>query len=135
MEQNLVPITNEEVAKIEENVSQQFVIPDTEKEGILTEVNKMVDEVFSLDLSSAPKRLALIEKIDSLGEEVIKTTPNKDYSAIIISSSKLEKGETYTIYVGGTEIDTVTISNITTTVGNSSKMINNNGMMPNKMGR
>lgn len=63
------------------------------------------------------------------GEEVIKTTPNKDYAAIIISSSKLEKGETYTIYVGGTEIDTVTISNVTTTVGNSG------GMMNKKMGR
>ncbi len=59
---------------------------------------------------------------DSDGNEIVKSTPDKKYSTIIFSSSSLVKDETYSIYVNDVKIDTVTISDVITIVGN----INNN---------
>jgi hypothetical protein len=39
---------------------------------------------------------------DSKGNTVGTFTPKKDYQSVVISSSKLKKGETYTLYAGGT---------------------------------
>ncbi len=70
------------------------------------------------------------------GEEVVTFMPTKAYQSVLISSPELQNGETYLIYSGGTitgsaegglyfegayragtEVDSVTISNVITTAG------------------
>ncbi len=60
---------------------------------------------------------------NSNGEEIVSFTPSKNYEAVIISSGKIEKGETYTIYSNDDKLEEITVNNIVTSVGNGgSKM-------------
>ena len=60
---------------------------------------------------------------NSDGEEIVSFTPSKNYEAVIISSGKIEKGETYTIYSNDDKLEEITVNNIVTSVGNGgSKM-------------
>ena len=68
---------------------------------------------------------------DSAGNEVIKYSPSKQYQSIVIATTKLEKGGTYTVYVDSVEISTVTLSNIVTSIGTTT---GNGGGMMNNMG-
>ena len=56
---------------------------------------------------------------DSSGNTVIAATPTKSYNHIVLSAQGLKQGETYTIYVGSTAYQTVTLStsSYNTTVG------------------
>ena len=45
---------------------------------------------------------------DSNGNEIVKCTSLKTFSNVVISSSKLEKGKTYELYINGTKITDVT---------------------------
>ena len=51
-------------------------------------------------------------------------TPSKSYSSILISSSKLSTGKTYSLKIDNNEVESVTISDTITNIGN-----NFNGMM------
>lgn len=81
----------------------------------------------------------LIHIQDNSGEDIVTFEPTKIYQSIAFSSSELEEGETYTVYIGGsstgtetdglyedetyspgTENTSFTISDITTRVGTAS---------------
>lgn len=85
---------------------------------------------FSSNLSSNTKVII----VDSNGNEVISYTGSKSFSSLIISSDKFVKGQTYIIKVNDSEYDRFTISNITTTIGNSmgGGMQKPNGMKPGR---
>lgn len=55
-----------------------------------------------------------IELKDSNGNTIESFETKKNYGAITISSSKLEKGETYTLYVNGTSIGSQELTDIVT---------------------
>ena len=61
----------------------------------------------------------LIEVRDSSGETILKHTTVKAVAHMAAGSEKLTLGETYTIYLNGEEYESFTISEVTTTVGNS----------------
>lgn len=65
---------------------------------------------------------------NSNNEEIISVVANKTYNSVVISSEKFVKGETYTIYSNGEEIEQITISSIVTSAGNNMQM-QGGGMM------
>ncbi|MEQ8153311.1 MAG: carbohydrate-binding domain-containing protein [Clostridiaceae bacterium] len=50
----------------------------------------------------------IVHIVSSDGEEVVTFAPSKQYSSFVISSSKLENGKTYKVYVGGSSTSTPT---------------------------
>lgn len=68
-----------------------------------------------------------IRIVDKSNNNVITYSPNKQYQAAVICSPNLKKNEEYSIYVDETQIDTVTIENIVTSVGTMGV----NNMRPN----
>ncbi len=67
---------------------------------------------------------------DSSGNEISSFTTSKSYGALSISSSKIQKGETYTLYVNGSSQASLTANSMITSNGAS----NQNGMgMPGRM--
>lgn len=56
------------------------------------------------------------------GEEVISYTPSKSFSSFVLSHDGLEKGSNYVIYANGTEVESFTVSDTITSVGNTSQM-------------
>ena len=90
----------------------------------------------SINIFSSVSANNLISVKDSSGNEVITFAPSKSAQSIIISSPKIKMGETYTIstggsstgtsndglyedgnYSGGSEVESVTISNTVTNIG------------------
>ncbi|MBP5445248.1 MAG: carbohydrate-binding domain-containing protein [Acholeplasmatales bacterium] len=66
-----------------------------------------------------------IKLVDENDEVVMEYTTLKTSQSIIISSSKIEKGKTYKLYLNSNLTESITISNIITKIGNSSQ-----GQMP-----
>ncbi len=56
---------------------------------------------------------------DSSGNTIISYQSDKSYNSLVASSSKFQKGDIYTIKVNGSAYTTFTISNITTSIGNT----------------
>ncbi len=67
----------------------------------------------------------VISILDSNDDEVMTYTSSKSFSSVVFSSSQLSQG-TYTIKVNGSTYQTFSISNISTTVGNSAMGGGNN---------
>lgn len=74
-----------------------------------------------ITFSSSYKNTKIMLK-DSQGNEVIAYTPVKSFNSIVFSDKNLKNGETYTVYADGEEIDSFTISQVITTVGNGGGM-------------
>ncbi|MBR0424217.1 carbohydrate-binding domain-containing protein [Candidatus Saccharibacteria bacterium] len=75
---------------------------------------------FTSTLSAGTK----IEIKNSAGETVISHTSAKAFNHLAAGTSAFKNGETYTIYVNGSEYQTFTISSVTTTVGSGGGMQN-----------
>lgn len=60
-----------------------------------------------------------ISLIDEEGNEVVSYTPNKNYSSIVISSSKIQRNLTYTLEINGDIYTSLTIQSISTVIGNN----------------
>jgi len=58
----------------------------------------------------------LVTLIDEGGEEVFSFEPSKEYQSIVISTPDLKTGSTYTLLSGGTELTSITLSQVTTTI-------------------
>lgn len=57
---------------------------------------------------------------DSSGTEILSYTPSKTYQNVVISSPELKQGETYTVYVNGSQVTTIeTTSTVTSQGGNT----------------
>jgi hypothetical protein len=67
------------------------------------------------------------------GEDVLTLSPVKTYQSITFSSSDLENGEIYNLYVGGELIETFTISSIITNIGTAQGGMQGGGMNMNNM--
>lgn len=65
---------------------------------------------------------------DSSGATIVEHTSAKTFAHLAVGTPDFKNGETYTIYINGTEYTTFTISSITTTVGNSGMNFQNRGM-------
>lgn len=87
-----------------------------------------------INLASSYPSETVITIIDSNNNELMSYTSSKSFSSIVFSSSKLSKG-TYTIKVNRNTEQTFTISNISSTVGNSSVGGKNNPDGNNPNGR
>lgn len=81
---------------------------------------------FTSTLSKGTK----IEIKNSAGETVLSHTSAKTFNHLAAGTSAFKNGETYTIYINGSQYQTFTISSTTTTVGNS----NNGYQNMNNMG-
>lgn len=53
-----------------------------------------------------------VKLVDSAGNVIATFTPSKAFGHVVISSPDIKEGGTYTLYVGGTEIETFTISSV-----------------------
>lgn len=73
----------------------------------------------SVYFSSTQAAGTLIEVRDSAGETVLSHTSAKTFNHMAAGSEALVPGETYTIYLNGTEYQSFTISEVLTTVGNN----------------
>jgi hypothetical protein len=76
--------------------------------------------VVNYSLSETASAGTKFEVKTSSGKTILSYTPVKNYQSVIFSSDKLETGSEYTIYVGGEEKDSFTISDTVTEVGTSS---------------
>ncbi len=76
---------------------------------------------FSTTLGKTYSSGSLIEIKDSSSITLASVTTTKQASRIICSLEAFQKNETYSIYVNGTEIKTITINNIVNSDGNSSR--------------
>jgi hypothetical protein len=63
-----------------------------------------------------------IEIIDTEGNNIFSKTADKSFSSLVFSSNQLQKDHTYTIKINEKEVQTFTITSITTTVGNVDTM-------------
>ncbi len=52
---------------------------------------------------------------DSSGSEVASIAPEKQFASVVVSSAELKSGETYTVYAGGSEAGSFTVSGAVTT--------------------
>jgi hypothetical protein len=66
--------------------------------------------------TTTQKAGSVVSLLDSTGKEVISYTSIKDYSSIVISTSALTDGETYTLTSDGTTLGQITLSGISTVV-------------------
>lgn len=57
--------------------------------------------------------------LDSDEKEILSYKASKAFNSLVFSSSKLEKGKTYTIKVNGTNTDEFTVNGVSTTVGSN----------------
>ena len=69
--------------------------------------------VFAVSGKSGDK----LELKDSSGNTVLSTTTNKTYAQILFSSNSIKKGETYTLYVNGTQNASLTANSVVTSNG------------------
>ena len=54
---------------------------------------------------------------DASGNVIASYTPEKVYQSVVISAPDMTAGQSYTLYSGGTSVETITLSGIVTTVG------------------
>ncbi len=78
-----------------------------------------------ITFQSTYKKGDVVTIVDSSGNEILSYESSKSYNSLVIATPDLKKGNSYTIKVNGSEYTSVTISNVTTTVGNSNGMGNN----------
>lgn len=71
--------------------------------------------VISFDSSYSSSDVITI--VDSSGNKIITYQSSKNYSSLVVASPNLKKGKTYTIKINGSDYESFTTSNITTTVG------------------
>ena len=71
---------------------------------------------------------------DAVGNEILSVTPEKEYQTIIVSSSSLQQGETYTLYSDTTELTTVTLSSTLTSISSDGSQTSAAGNMGGGMG-
>ncbi len=60
---------------------------------------------------------------DSSGSTLLSFSPEKSYTSVIFSSAGMKSGEEYTVCVDGKAVETVTISSVSTSAGNSAKQM------------
>ena len=70
---------------------------------------------------------------DASGNEILSVTPQKEYQTIIVSSADLQQGETYILYANGTELTSVTISSILTSISSDGSQASAAGAMGGDM--
>lgn len=76
---------------------------------------------FSSTLAAGTK----VEIKNSADETIISHTSAKTFNHMAAGTSSFKSGETYTVYVNGSEYQSFTISSVTTVVGNSNQTFNN----------
>lgn len=85
---------------------------------------------YSLTFSvSSGKSGDVIVLKDSSGNEIATTTTQNSYQGIIISNSSIKNGETYTLYVNGINVGSLTASSTVTSNITSSGPMGGGGMM------
>lgn len=91
--------------------------------------NSSTQNTISIVYSTTQTAKTVVTIKNSNNEEIIEYTPSKNFASIVISSSELKTGETYTAYSDETKISEFSVSGILTTIGNSNNGIRNNGGM------
>ena len=66
-------------------------------------------------------------KETSSGKEILSYAPTKNYQNLIVSSPDIKRGAEYTVYVGGSEYETFTITDSISTVGSAMGMFGGHG--------
>lgn len=73
MTEHMNYVTQDNIKDIEESVEKSLQLTDEEgKSAIVSEANQMVNALFDINLGSATDRISLTNKIESLGDDVIK---------------------------------------------------------------
>ncbi|MPN03973.1 hypothetical protein SDC9_151208 [bioreactor metagenome] len=73
----------------------------------------------SFILTQAQQAGSVLELRDAAGATLVTFTPEKQFQNVVVSLPELQQGETYTLYYGGTELASVTASDVTTYYGSS----------------
>lgn len=71
----------------------------------------------AVGLDSAAEGGTTVRLTDSSGKEIVSYTPSKSFSSLVISTDELEKGETYSVYVGESEIESAELTEVVTYIG------------------
>ena len=87
----------------------------------------------SIYLHATEEKGTKIEIKNSAGDTIISHLSAKSFSHIVVGAENFEKGQTYTLYIDGERTESFTISDITTTVGNSPRNYQVMGPDPKKM--
>lgn len=61
-----------------------------------------------------------VELRDSSGSVLVSFTPDKQYQSVVVSTPDIEIGQSYSLYINGSEYASVTASDVTTTSGTAS---------------
>lgn len=73
MTEHMNYVTQDNIAVLEESVEKSLQLTDEEeKSAIVSEADQMVNALFDVNLGSASDRISLTNKIESLGDDVIK---------------------------------------------------------------
>ena len=78
----------------------------------------------SIYLSASQSAGTQIEIKNSAGDTIVSHTSAKTFNHISVGTPEFQNGETYTLYLNGAEYTTFTISDVTTTVGNTAQNFN-----------
>lgn len=136
-------LTNFAMSKTK-NMQLKIIVPeDLNYEGVFEEVLDVYTTTFHIERVKTRDFGALLELGDSINingsgvksdknksnsapiyvknadKKIVKYTPTKQYSSIIVSSSKFKDGESYDLYIGNSKVQNFTISGSVTNVGSS----------------
>ena len=75
-----------------------------------------------INFSSTYNEGTVVSITDSSGNEVVSYTAKKSFSSILVANNILKQGEKYTVKINGSDYTTVTLSSVSTTVGNQGMM-------------
>lgn len=84
--------------------------------------------------TQSQKAGSIVALLDSSGKEIISYTSVKDYSSIVVSTSTLKDGETYTLTSDGTTLGEITLSGISTVVDETGAQATANAMGGGRQG-
>lgn len=90
---------------------------------------------YSIVVVASGKSGDTIKLQDSNGKDLVNMETVKSYSAVIISSPDIQKGESYELLQNGNKVSTMTVNSVVTSSGNVSGGYQNGGMGGKKGGR
>ena len=107
MTEHMNYVTQDNIKDIEESVEKSLQLTDEEgKSAIVSEANQMVNALFDINLGSASDRISLTNKIESLGDDVIKkSSPSCSLLKVRIGtlSNLNDKNDSKTAIIPGLE--------------------------------
>jgi len=113
-----------------------IVIATGSSDMLQTPSNSSTQYAISAVLTNSQTAGSKITLKDSEDKNIVEFTSEKNFTAILISTPEIIKGETYKLYINDEEYTNITISDIITSIGNTNNFgMPSGGMMQDKMNK